>query len=237
MTEPQPPRTASTAPRTDLAASAAQDAVTTQALITLAAAGDAQAWSDLVHRYTPRVFGLLVKSCSDRDLAEELTQLTFVKLVEKLDGFAGYQEQGKFEPWLFRVAMNALRDEKRRSKRQARTMDMSPGASSGSSDTKQAWAAAQQEVVMGGPSQGEDPLEVLDRAEQVDLLKEAVKTLSEADQHVLYLRHTAGLSFQDIADTLQQPLGTVLARGHRAVGKLRKILQDQLEGPAPQGAA
>ena len=48
--------------------------------------------------------------------------------------------------------------------------------------------------------------------------------MTEADQEVLHLRHTAGLSFAEIAETLEQPLGTVLARGHRALNKLRKLM-------------
>ena len=49
----------------------------------------------------------------------------------------------------------------------------------------------------------------------------------EADQQILYLRHTAGLSFNQIAETLEEPLGTVLARGHRALAKLKKLLGPQ----------
>ncbi len=93
-----------------------------------AAAGDAEAWRQLVSAYTPRVFGLLVKQCGDRDLAEEITQATFVRIVSKLEG---YVEQGRFEPWLFRIAMNRLRDEMRRRKRQARPMS---GESGGADD-------------------------------------------------------------------------------------------------------
>jgi RNA polymerase sigma-70 factor (ECF subfamily) len=70
-------------------------------------------------------------------------------------------------------------------------------------------------------------LERISRAEQVELLREAIAGLNAADQEILALRHTAGLSFAQIAETLGQPLGTVLARGHRALGKLRKLLEDQ----------
>lgn len=188
-----------------------------------AAAGDASAWQELVSAYTKRVYALLYKQCSDRELAEEITQVTFVKLVEKLSDFAGYEERGKFEAWLFRVAMNKLRDEMRRRKRQAVSMDMSPA--SGSGEQASAWAVAQQQVVMGGPKPGESPLEQVSRAEQLEQLREAVEQLSEADQQVIYLRHTAGLSFAEIAETLDQPLGTVLARGHRALKKLAKLLE------------
>lgn len=197
-----------------------------------AAAGDGEAWARLVGLYSGRVYGLIYKHCKDSDLSEEIAQETFVKVVTKLTQPDGYREQGKFEPWLFRIAMNNLRDEMRRRSRQARPMDMSPGASSGSSsDAPSGWAAAESGVIAGGPWMPDAPFEQLSRAEQVDQLRKAIATLPDADQEVLHLRHTAGLSFAQIAEALDQPLGTVLARGHRALGKLKKLMNAE---PNPQ---
>lgn len=197
-----------------------------------AAAGDGQAWAQLVSAYSGRVFGLIYKQCRDRDLAEEIAQETFVKVVIKLTQNDGYREQGKFEPWLFRIAMNKLRDEMRRRGRQARPTDMSPAATASSNDHASGWAAAESGVIAGGPSMPDGPLDQLDRAEQVDLLRQAIATLPDADQEVLHLRHTAGLSFAEIAESLDQPLGTVLARGHRALGKLKKLMNPQADPQA-----
>jgi RNA polymerase sigma-70 factor (ECF subfamily) len=183
-----------------------------------AASGDGPAWEALVAAYSGRVYGLLVKQCGDRELAEELTQATFVKLVDKLTDMAGYEERGRFESWLFRIAMNKLRDEARRRKRQARPMDMGPGPSRQDAPS----AAATLRAGSDEGQAGERPIDVLDRAEQVEQLRSAIAELPEADQEVLHLRHTAGLNFAQIAETLDQPLGTVLARGHRALGKLKK---------------
>lgn len=190
-----------------------------------AAAGDSGAWEALVRRYTRRVHGLLLKHCRDGDLAEELTQATFVKLVASLRRFERYEEQGKFEPWLFRVAMNLLRDEMRRRGRQAAPMDMSPAATA-NADRAHGWAAAEAAVVAGEPNPADDPLAAVSRAEQVQALRRAVEQLPEADRELLHLRHTAGLTFAQIAESLDQPLGTVLARGHRAVKKLKKLLEE-----------
>lgn len=192
-------------------------------LLHAAAAGDERAWAELVQSYTKRVFALVYRQCGDRELAEEITQVTFVKLVEKLRDFAGYEERGKFEAWLFRVAMNKLRDEMRRRKRQAVPMDMGPAAGHGSEQAS-GWAAAQLRVVSGGPAAGDNPFDLASRREQVELLQAAVEQLGEADRDVIHLRHTAGLSFAQIAETLGEPLGTVLARGHRALKKLAKIM-------------
>lgn len=192
-----------------------------------AARGDAQAWEQLVRAYTFRVYGLLFRQCRDQELSEEITQATFVKVVTKLKD---YDERGRFEPWLFRIAMNLLRDEMRRRKRHATPMDMSPGAvagASGASDAPSQWAAAQDKVVRQHGQPDRSPLEEMTHVEQLDAVTQAVQQLSETDREIVYLRHTAGLTFAQIADTLEQPLGTVLARGHRALAKLRKLLEGE----------
>ena len=194
---------------------------------TLAAAadGDAGAWRVLVGAYSKRVFALVFKNCRDQELAEEITQDTFAKIVTKLDG---YRERGKFEPWLFRIAMNRLRDEMRRRKRQAVPMAMGPGGGKDKAGSPNSWQAVQGKVVdfSGKP---DTPLEAMERVEQIEQMKRALETLPEADREILALRHTAGLSFAQIAETLEQPLGTVLARGHRALKKLRALLIDDEE--------
>ncbi len=196
-------------------------------LLRQAAAGDAQAWRELVERYSGRVYGLLLRQCGDPELSEEITQATFVKIVTTI---ADYHEQGRFEPWLFRIAMNRLRDEMRRRKRQALPMDMTSGR--GDQDEGGgggAWAGLEEGVVSAkergvDEDAGADPARRAEHGEQVELLRVAVAQLGEADREILHLRHTAGMSFAEIAESLQQPLGTVLARGHRALAKLRKIL-------------
>ena len=210
-------------------------------LLADAAEGDAGAWRTLVETYSPRVFALVMHQCRNRDLAEEIAQATFVKLVTQIgkktsrdnkepgeqtggkggkeSGGGGYEERGRFEPWLFRIAMNLLRDEMRRRSRQARTMDFGTQSLAGSGQGEQASHERSQRHAT-------DPLEQASASEQIERLKDAIGQLPKADQEVLHLRHTAGLSFLQIAKSLDQPLGTVLARGHRALAKLRKILGD-----------
>lgn len=167
----------------------------------------------------------MFRQCGDRDLAEELTQATFVRVVTHL---GKYQEQGRFEPWLFRIAMNHLRDEMRRRKRQAKSMDMSPASerADAAGEGNGEWGGVQAHLV--GDDDASDPLAAMSREEQIQGVRDAVAQLGEADREILYMRHTAGLTFTQIAESLEQPLGTVLARAHRAVAKLKKLLKDQV---------
>lgn len=205
--------------------------------LSAAAAGDAGAWRTLVGAYADRVYGLVLRQARDGELAEEITQAAFVKVVEHL---GRYQEKGRFEPWLFRIAMNLLRDEMRRRGRQARTLDMSPGgvgSDAGEAGTTGAgsagesarpiglWQGGAKEAVLDARmSVPGNPAENAALAEELDRVNRAIARMSDSDREILHLRHTAGLSFAEIATTLKQPLGTVLARGHRALAKLRKAL-------------
>ena len=85
-------------------------------LLAAAAGGDDDAWRALVETYLPRVHAVVRAQCKDPELAEEITQSTFCTIVSKLPD---YQEVGRFESWLLRIAMNRLRDEMRRRKRHA----------------------------------------------------------------------------------------------------------------------
>jgi RNA polymerase sigma-70 factor (ECF subfamily) len=173
-----------------------------QATLRQAAAGDESAWRRIIDAYAHRVFGLIRATCSDVDLAEEITQSTFCTIVAKIDS---YTELGRFEAWLFRIAMNRLRDEMRRRKRQARPVE---------DDVLGGLAGADKSA----PRPGENlTAEVLS-------LRRAMQQLSEADRRIIHLRHYGELSFKQIADVLGQPLGTVLARQHRALKKLRALM-------------
>ena len=165
-----------------------------------AAAGDEAAWRDIVEAYTPRVFGLIRAQCGSVDLAEEITQSTFCTVVERIGRYA---EVGRFESWLFRIAMNRLRDEMRRRRRQANPVES--------------------ETLVGLAGPGDDEPEVAGAgSEDVAALQGALARLSESDRQVIHLRHFTGLSFAAIAEILGEPLGTVLARQHRALKKLRQ---------------
>ncbi len=184
-----------------------QDTLTV--ILERAAQGDQEAWKEVVDHYAPRVFGLLRARSGDPETAEEITQSVFCTIAAKLTADEGYVESGRFEAWLFRIALNRFRDEMRRRRRQAVPTD---------SDHLAARPAAE-------PPAAPDWAPMA----SADALRRALNQLNDADREIIELRHRAGLSFRQIADVLDQPLGTVLARQHRALAKLRTILAREVE--------
>lgn len=171
------------------------------ALLAAAARGEEPAWRELVRRYGRRVFALAKSRCGDVHVAEEITQSVFATVAAKLGG-GEYTELGKFEPWLFRVAMNRLRDHVRRMRRRPVSSD------EGAIEAAPAPAASTDQAALEG-------------------LRSAMEQLAPADREIVELRHHGGLSFKQIADLLDEPMGTLLARHHRALKKLREILENQ----------
>lgn len=176
-------------------------------ILAAAARGDEASWRRLVDAYSGRVFGLIFRQCRNAELSEEIAQNTFVKIVAKLPE---YEDTGRFESWLFRIAMNQLRDEMRRRKRQANPVDFA--------------ATPPESIGLSADEDRDRPEAPLVESEEHDDLHRAIAQLSEADRELIHLRYTAELSYQQIADMLEQPLGTVLARGHRALKKLKALL-------------
>lgn len=176
-----------------------------------AALGDEAAWRSLVQRYAHRVYALARSRRLGEEAAEEITQSVFATLAERLRA-GEYAEQGRFESWLFRITVNRVRDEARRARRHAEPTD--PSALS---DVAPA-APSQRPTGAGGGA-----------AAELDALRDALSRLSDPDREIIELRHHASLSFRQISDLLNEPLGTVLARHHRALRKLKEIL-----GPDPR---
>ena len=191
------------------------DAARLADLLSRASRGDQDAWREVIELYARRVFAMAQSHLKRADLAEEITQSVFVTVAQKLpaadaDGSGGYQEQGKFEPWLFRITMNRVRDEARRAKRQAKPMDTQAIA-----EATPAQAAATPDIE-GNPD--------------LERLRDAMGQLDETDREIIDMRHMGGMSFKQIAAVLDSPVGTVLARHHRALKKLRNIMESDAFG-------
>lgn len=179
-------------------------------VLAAAAAGDDRAWHTIVRAYGRRVFALVRSRLKRPDLAEEITQSVLATVATKMTT-GDYAEQGRFEAWLFRIAVNRIRDEVRRQRRHGHVGDSEMLGD----------APARPTASAGLP------------ARQMELLRAQMAMLGEADREVIELRHHAGLTFAQIAELLDEPLGTLLARHHRALRKLRSMLEASgLDNPA-----
>ncbi|MFN0137369.1 MAG: RNA polymerase sigma factor [Phycisphaerae bacterium] len=200
------------------------DSVGLDALLLKARRRDPAALAAIVEAYSRRVFGLLFRLTGSRDTAEDLTQETFLRLVRTIEE---YQHDGRFEAWLFRIASNLVRDQARQRKRRGPTMALDAPDEDGES------AAAN----VADAGLNEPAAATVDREDERRLLA-CIEELPESDREILLLRHYSQLSFREIAEMLNIPLGTALARAHRAVQKLREGMGEAgVKGSRGQGAA
>lgn len=203
-------------PRADRANQDADEANRLALLLCRASEGDEQAWREIIDLYARRVFAMAQSHLKRADLAEEITQSVFVTVAQKLpaaseEGSGAYREQGSFEPWLFRITMNRVRDEARRAKRQARPTDT-------------------QELAEAMPAEGASTPDI-ELAPELACLRTALDQLDGPDREIIDMRHIGGMSFKQIAGVLESPIGTVLARHHRALKKLRNIMESESFSP------
>lgn len=168
--------------------------------------GQAEAFAWLLEAYGPRLNGYFLRCCGSAADAEDLLQELFLRLIEKI---RAYQHDGRFENWLFRVAANLVRDRFRRHRRGAEVSF--DGAEEGGG-------------LAALPDDGPMPEENLERLEDRELLLKALARLPEVDREMIMLRHYSEMSFQEIADFFQVPLGTALAKVHRGLKHLHGIM-------------
>ena len=172
--------------------------------------GNGGSVDELLASFAPRVYGLLFRIVGHRDTAEDLMQETMLRAFRALPS---YRPEGKFEAWIFRIAINLARDWIRR-----RPMEPSVGLEETGD------AAGPRDPPTEPP-----PDAALDRGERAARVEAAVARLSPADREVILLRYYADMAFKDIARATGEPLGTVLARAHRALAKLGNLMPE--DGP------
>lgn len=183
--------------------------LTDEDLLTRARRREPAALDQLVRSYSRRVYGLLARLTSRRDVAEELMQETFLRMVRTIDT---YEHTGRFEPWLFRIAANLARDHMRQRRRRGVMLALDGEERAGGIDQR------------GSDSYETAPHAGLILLEHKAQLERALLRLRPAEREIIALRHYADLSFREIAETLGVPLGTALARAHRALQKLKALM-------------
>lgn len=186
-------------------------------LISRATLGDAQAIEELLSAYRNRLYGYFFRATRRVHEAEDLLGELSFRVVKALQR---YKEQSRFEPWLFRIAANLVRDRIRRIKSRPALASLSAGDDDGASMAGQ--------IEDDQPSVEHD-LMVREATHRVNI---ALDTLDETTRELILDRHFGELSFKELAEKYECPLGTVLARVHRGMKTLRsKLEHDELVNP------
>lgn len=185
-------------------------------LVAQALAGSEEACRRLVERYERPVFGLILRMVRDPAVAEELAQDTFIKAFGALERF---NPRKKLSSWLFKIAHNTAIDHLR--KREPLTVSLSPPQEDEGPD----YGATLADAGSRDPEQ---------RAQEADLargIEEALGGLRPEYREVLVLRFQEGLAYDEIAQVLDLPLGTVKTHIHRARKELAGRLTEAGWGP------
>ena len=171
-------------------------------LIRQAKQGDRKAYAGLVLRHREGVVGVIYRMCGDIHLAEDAAQDAFLRAWQALPR---YQPRSSFRSWLYRIAANRALDILR-SERETLALEALPLPDG--SRSLEAQAA---------------------EAERARLVQKAILALPPAARSVLVLREYEGMSYHEISETLEIPIGTVMSRLNYARNKLMEMLQDCLE--------
>ena len=184
-----------------------------QEVVTLARRGREAAYRELIRRYERPVFSLIYRMVRDSALAEDLAQDTFVKVLNALET---YRPEYKFSSWIFKIANNVAIDQLRRRELATRSLDGAPDAVT----PDQVEATALQAV-----DRAETPLAELESRELGRIIEAAIARLRPEYRSCILLRHVEGRSYEEIAEALDLPLGTVKTYIHRARHELREYLE------------
>ncbi len=170
-------------------------------LIEQALHGDIDAWGEIVHRYRGAVYGVALGIVGNSADAEDAAQDAFIRAYENLHR---YDRERKFSTWIFTITANLCKNQLRRAKFQTRLDDsVEPN------------------------STGADPEESVARDERRELVQEALAALDEKYRAPMVLRYYGELDYQDIAEILDLPEGTVKTRIHRAKEALKNWMTER----------
>jgi RNA polymerase sigma-70 factor (ECF subfamily) len=170
-------------------------------------AGDEEAWSALVSATMRQLYRLCASYAPSAAVAEELTQEVYFKLWENLHR---YRAGSNFMAWAWRVARNLLIDAHRRSRREREAAWLDP------------------EILDILPS-SDDPGQQTERKQRLSMIATALRQLNEELAELILLRDFAGLSYQEMAEGLGLPLGTVKSRLNRARLELATAIRRRMQ--------
>jgi RNA polymerase sigma-70 factor, ECF subfamily len=177
--------------------------------------GDRAAYAVLVRRYQDRVFGLCCRWMGDPRVAEEVAQDVFLALYRSIQGFRG---DAQLSTWIYRVVVNHCKN--RRLYRMRRQEDRHEPLEGSWEDDD----GRERQIASDGPGTESG----VHRSEAEDLVHEALDRMDEEQRQIIMLRDVEDLSYEEIADLLGLPRGTVKSRLHRARAELARVLQRKI---------
>jgi RNA polymerase sigma factor (sigma-70 family) len=173
--------------------------------------GEEAAFQEILARYRAPIYNLCWRMTRNDEDARDLAQEVFIKVFRLLDRF---DEQYAFHSWLFRIATNHCIDHLRRQRLRFLSLERDGGS-------------PDEEAAMQVPSEDPGPDEVLQRRQALEKLEEVIAELPPHYRIITLLRHDQQLSYEEIAESLQLPLGTVKARIHRARNMVQQLLAER----------
>jgi RNA polymerase sigma-70 factor, ECF subfamily len=202
------------------------------ALVREVAAGSQSALGDLYDRYVDAVYAAASRLTSDRQVAEEVVQETFLALWNRAELFD--PKIGSLAAWLPTIARNRTVDRLRAAGRRPNLIPLSSAAGEDEGDGAALDRLVATGTVIGGAGIGSGPEGELAATELRQVLRDALAELPEAERTAIVLAYREELTQTEIADRLGWPLGTVKTRTRRALLRLRGALADELgPGAAP----
>ncbi len=180
--------------------------------------GDSAAMERLILKYQSRIYNVILKICANPDDAAELTQETFVKVIENIEQFQG---KSSFYTWAFRIAVNlTLNYCKKRVKIAFRSLDAEQDIDND--------PAKQKLKDFLNDENCPEPAEIAQNKELCQIAMKSLMELDDDQRAVVILRDIEGMNYAQIAEVLDIELGTVRSRLSRARSNLRDIMEDLL---------
>ncbi len=187
-------------------------------VISRARRGEQAAFAELLSRYRAPVFNLCLRMLKNRDDAEDIAQEVFIKVFGMLER---YDERYAFRSWLFKIAANQCIDFIRKNRVKLLSLD-EPMKYQG------------EEIEREFPDERETPDQELEREQLGEILMAIASELPPHYRSMIVLRHQEQLSYDEIAEILDLPLGTVKARIHRARAMMKEKLRRRRLALGPQ---
>lgn len=177
-------------------------------LVARAQRGDHAAFNVLVRKHEVKAFQYAFRLTRNADEAADVVADAFVRIYNALSNFKG---QSAFSTWIYRIVTNCYLDSKRKEKGRTTSLDLVLHTEDGD---------VERQIEDPGPT----PQDAIEGSERAEMVQDAIGMLSDYQRAMIVMYHAEGMSYEDIAEALDLPLGTVKSRLNRARMTLRDLL-------------